>query len=89
MWAKNVSAQSRPTLNAAGATTPPKGTLQSNIASIGSSRTMSASVGPLVDDGAPYCGMGIVELRSLYNYLLPSWDGSLQPIPSHIRGTPY
>ena len=86
---ENVSPQSRPTPNAAGATTPPKSTLQFNMASIGSSRTMFASVGPLVDGGAPYCGTGIVELISLYSYLLPSRDGSVQPILSHIRGTPY
>lgn len=59
------------------------------MASSGTSGTIFDSAGPLVDEGAPYCGMGIVELIALYKYLLPSWDCSLKPIPSQITETPY
>lgn len=45
--------------------------------------------GPLVDDGAPYSGLGIVELRALAGELLPRWNGSLDQIPESVRSTPY
>lgn len=47
------------------------------------------AVGPLVDDGAPYSGLGIVELRTLATSLLPDWDGKLDPVPVQIQSRPY
>ena len=45
--------------------------------------------GPLVDDAAPYSGMGIVELRALAPYLLPDWNGSFDPLPDLVKDKPF
>ena len=45
--------------------------------------------GPMVDDGAPYSGMGLKEFRVLAEYIMPTWDGKLQPIPEPIADRPF
>lgn len=50
-----------------------------NMVSLTPGQSLVTSPGPLVDDGAPYSGLGVVELRSLAPCLLPDWDGTLQP----------
>ena len=49
----------------------------------------SITPGPLVDDAAPYSGMGIVELRALAPYLLPKWNGSFDPLPDLVKDKPF
>lgn len=44
------------------------------------------SVGPLLDDGAPYSGIGMSELQLLSQLLLPLWNGTLDPVPDCISG---
>ena len=39
---------------------------------------------PLLDDGAPYSGIGIHELKLLTPYLREKWDGKIHPIPAPI-----
>lgn len=46
-------------------------------------------LGLLGDDGAPYSGMGIVELESLLQKILPAWNGDLDPLPKSIADRPY
>ena len=36
--------------------------------------------GPLVDNAAPYCALGIVELKALSPQILPDWNGKLDVI---------
>ena len=40
--------------------------------------------GPLLDDGAPYSGISIHELKLLTPYLRKTWDGKIRPIPAPI-----
>ena len=46
-------------------------------------------IGPLVDDGAPYSGMGMHEFTLLKPVLLAEWNGQLDPIPASIADRPY
>ena len=62
-----------------------KGTLHFNMVSLSSSRNSLEVPGPLVDDAAPYSGLGIVELQDLHPQLLPEWDGTLEDIPDSVR----
>lgn len=41
-------------------------------------------VEPLLDDGAPYSGMGIEELKLIQNVVIPEWDGKLETLPNSI-----
>lgn len=47
------------------------------------------SIGPMLDDGAPYSAIGFDELQSLSKYILPNWNGTLDPIPDSISDRPY
>lgn len=40
---------------------------------------------PLVNDGATYSGIGLVELRLLAKDLVPNWSGSLHPLPYSVK----
>ena len=66
----------------------PHGTIKFNMAVLSPNDTISYMPGLLVDDGAPYGGIRIVELRTLAPDLLPAWDGKLQPLPGKCRCTP-
>ena len=44
---------------------------------------------PMVDDGAPYSGTGLKELRVLAKYIMPTSDGTLEPIPDSIADRPF
>ena len=41
-------------------------------------------IGPLLDDVAPYSGLGMHELKILSPYLRANWSGKLYPLPSAI-----
>ena len=41
-------------------------------------------IGPLLDDGAAYSGLGQVELKMLLLYLRTKWIGTLDPLPPAI-----
>lgn len=45
--------------------------------------------GPLLDDGAPYSGMGLSEFLLLQPMLIPNWDGSILPVPREIEACPF
>lgn len=45
--------------------------------------------GPLLDDGAPYSGIGEIELKHIQTYVCPLWDGNLEPLPDTIADRPY
>ena len=47
------------------------------------------SPGPMVDDGAPYSGLGITELRTLSSRIMPGWNGDLEPLPDCIADRPW
>ena len=49
----------------------------------------SSEPGPMVDDGAPYCGMGLEELLKLATSIMPNWNGKLEPLPSSIISRPW
>ena len=40
--------------------------------------------GPLLDDGAPYSGIGISELKFLFPFLRNKWNGKFNPLPDSI-----
>ena len=44
----------------------------------------SNTIGPLLDDGAPYSGIGLEEFLVMQPLLLPKWNGKLDPVPDHL-----
>lgn len=46
-------------------------------------------VGPLLDDGAPYSGLGVEEFKVLQELIMPNWDGSYDKLPKEIQDRPY
>lgn len=46
-------------------------------------------VGPLLDDGAPYSGMGLAEFKLIQPFVVPDWNGSLDPLPEIIQDRPW
>ena len=45
--------------------------------------------GPMVDDGAPYSGLGLTELKELAKYIMPASDGKLDTIPKGVADRPF
>ena len=45
--------------------------------------------GPLLDDGAPYSGLGTAEFHVLQPEVLPEWNQKFDPIPESVKHTPY
>ena len=43
----------------------------------------------LLDDGAPYAGMGLVKLEKLARIIMPGWDGALGALPDKIKARPF
>ena len=41
-------------------------------------------IGPLLDDAAPYSGIGFHELKLLSPYLNTNWNGKLDPLPESV-----
>lgn len=46
-------------------------------------------IGPLLDDGAPYSGLGMEELKLIQKYVWPKWNGQLDPLPKTVKDRPY
>lgn len=46
-------------------------------------------VGPLLDDGTHYSGIGSTEIKMLQAVLFLSWNDGLDPIPAHIADGPH
>ena len=46
-------------------------------------------LGPLIDDGAPYSGMGLEEFLELKDTIMPSFDGMLDPLPATVAYRPF
>ena len=42
-------------------------------------------IGLLLDDGAPYSGMGVSEFKLLQPIILPNWTKKLEPNPNEIK----
>ena len=53
------------------------------------SNDMCDFVGPLLDDGAPYSGIGVNELKLLDSNLSTNFRSGLDPIPSEIKDRPF
>ncbi len=45
----------------------------------------SNPIGPLLDEGAPYYGMGMHEFRLIQKHVDPSWNDELDPLPDPIK----
>jgi len=56
---------------------------------IGSNCDITEVAGPLLDDGAPYCGMGENEFKILQPLILPNWTGSFEDLPESIANRPF
>ena len=69
--------------------TAKEGTLQFNMASISCPGNEEIAISPLVDNAAPYNGIGIVELRAISKGVFHSWNGDLDPLPESIQDRPY
>ena len=57
-------------------------------------KPLSASIfedqlGPLVDDGAPYSGMGLQEFRELQKVIMPTFNGVFDPLPPSVADRPF
>lgn len=46
-------------------------------------------IGPLLDDGAPYSGIGLVEFKLIQSILLPHWKGRYDYLPSCVQDRPF
>jgi len=46
-------------------------------------------IGPLLDDGAPYSGMGIQEFKMIQPMILPEWNGKFDALPDSIKERPF
>ena len=44
---------------------------------------------PLVDDGAPYSGLGVQQLVEIAEDIMVGWNGKLDPLPASVRHRPY
>ena len=66
-----------------------QGTMQFHMAKMSKHHDLSLTPRPLVDDGAPYSGMGIVELRSMCKDIIPDSEGKLLPMPHGVRTTSF
>lgn len=65
--------------------TPDKKTVTFHMAKFPSNSDIQENpVGPLLEDGAPYSGMGTDEFILLQPMLVLDWDGTLFPIPKQI-----
>ena len=65
---------------------PQKKTMTFNMVKITNNGNLSTShfIGPLLDDGAPYSGLGIHELTILSPFLHTNWNQKLDPLPAAI-----
>lgn len=45
-------------------------------------------IGPLVDNGAPYSGIGLYEFSLLKSFLVPKWNRKSDPLRASIVDTP-
>jgi len=45
--------------------------------------------GPLVDDGAPYSGIGYIELSMIAKHVCPDWNATLDPLPDLVSERPF
>ena len=55
-----------------------------NMATLHNGHDYVPNVGPVVDYGAPYSGMGLVEFYALYPSICPGWKERLDPIPQYL-----
>lgn len=46
-------------------------------------------VGTLLDDGAPYSGIGHQELKMMQEVILLGWDGKFEKLPETVRHCPH
>lgn len=72
------------TLNKAGRVTFQMGQILSGYSG---SELSNTAPGPLLDDGAPYSGLGEVALCSLRSTIMTEWNGRVDPIPDTIAAT--
>ena len=69
----------------------PKNVLSFNMSHFGNivNATSNCSNVPLLDDAAPYSGMGTDEFELLAPILLPNWNGEYEPLPESVSNRPY
>ncbi len=61
-----------------------------NMANLPSDGTFPADfIGPLLDDGAPYSGIGLDEFIMIQPLVLPAWSGTFDPLPEAVRDRPF
>ena len=49
----------------------------------------TVQLGPLLDDGAPYSGMGLEEILLLKHTIMPTFNGNLDPLPAAVVCRPF
>lgn len=72
----------------------PKNTVTFNMVQVNGSCSHETSfdfniIGPLLDDGAPYSGMGLREFTVLQPILLPNWKGTMHAVPDVLQDYSY
>jgi len=50
---------------------------------------LDGRIGPLCDDGAPYCGIGLIEFNLIQPYVAPEFKGTFEELPESIRSRPF
>ncbi len=50
--------------------------------------TLTLFVGPLLDDGAPYSGIGLLDFKLIQPFMLPDWSGAYDPLPDFVKNRP-
>jgi len=53
------------------------------------SNLIGSPIGPLLDDGAPYSGIGEEEFNMIQKYVCPEWTGGYGMLPDIVKNRPY
>lgn len=63
--------------------------LSFNMATLsGIESALNGRVGPLCDDGAPYCGIGLTEFELIQPYVASDFKGTFDELPESVKSRP-
>lgn len=71
-------------------TKPPSGKVSFNMVKVSKkSQDLMTPVGLLLDDGAPYSGIGLGEFLLVQKMVCPKWKGKFDGLPETVRHRPF
>lgn len=56
---------------------------------VGNISKIHCPIGTLLDDGAPYSGIGHEEFKLIQKFIFPNWGGIFEELPESVRNRPY